>query len=54
VSGWNASFGVSYDFRQQFLQNQLVQVSYNGACCGIALEYRRLALGPVAPKTSSA
>jgi len=45
--GWNASFGVSYDVRQQFLQNQLVQVSYNGACCGIAFEYRRLGLGPV-------
>ncbi len=45
--GWNVSFGASYDFRQQFLQNQLVQVSYNGACCGIAFEYRRLALGPV-------
>jgi LPS-assembly protein len=24
-----------------------VQVSYNGSCCGIALEYRRLALRPV-------
>jgi len=45
--GWNAAFGVSYDIRQQFLQNQLVQVSYNGACCGIAFEYRRLALGTV-------
>ncbi len=45
--GWNASFGFSYDVKQQLLQNQLVQVSYNGSCCGIALEYRRLALGPV-------
>ncbi len=45
--GWNAAFGVSYDIRQQFMQNQLVQVSYNGACCGIAFEYRRLALGTV-------
>lgn len=45
--GWNASFGFSYDIRQQFMQNQLVQVSYNGSCCGIAFEYRRLALGPV-------
>jgi LPS-assembly protein len=45
--GWNASFGFSYDIHQQFLQSQLVQVSYNGSCCGIALEYRRLALGPV-------
>ncbi len=45
--GWNASFGFSYDLKQQILQNQLVQVSYNGSCCGIALEYRRLALGQV-------
>jgi LPS-assembly protein len=45
--GWNASFGFSYDVKQQFLQNQLMQVSYNGSCCGIALEYRRLALGTV-------
>jgi LPS-assembly protein len=45
--GWNTAFGFSYDIKQQFLQSQLVQVSYNGSCCGIALEYRRLALRPV-------
>ncbi len=45
--GWNTSFGFSYDIKQQFLQSQLVQVGYNGSCCGIAFEYRRLALGPV-------
>jgi LPS-assembly protein len=45
--GWNTAFGFSYDVKQQLLQNQLVQVSYNGSCCGIALEYRRLALGSV-------
>lgn len=45
--GWNTVLGFSYDIRQKFLQNQLVQVSYNGACCGIAFEYRRIALGPV-------
>ncbi len=45
--GWNAALGLSYDIRQEFLQNELVQVSYNGACCGIAFEYRRIALGPV-------
>jgi hypothetical protein len=45
--GWNASFGVSYDIKQQTLQSQLMQVSYNGSCCGIAFEYRRLALGQV-------
>ncbi len=46
-NGWNAAFGFSYDVRQQFLQNQLVQVSYNGSCCGLAFEYRRIALGAV-------
>jgi LPS-assembly protein len=45
--GFNAAFGFSYDVKQQILQNQLVQISYNGSCCGIALEYRRLALGSV-------
>jgi LPS-assembly protein len=45
--GWNVAGGFSYDIKQQFLQSQLVQVSYNGSCCGIALEYRRLALGSV-------
>jgi LPS-assembly protein len=45
--GWNVSFGFSYDLKQQLLQNQLMQVSYNGTCCGLAFEYRRLALGQV-------
>ncbi len=45
--GFNASFGFSYDIKQQQLQSQLMQVSYNGTCCGLALEYRRLALGQV-------
>jgi len=45
--GWNATFGFSYDVEQNVLPNQLMQVSYNGSCCGIALEYRRLSLGPI-------
>jgi LPS-assembly protein len=45
--GFNAAFGFSYDIKQQHLQNQLMQVSYNGSCCGLAFEYRRLALGQV-------
>ena len=45
--GFNVTTGVSYDITSSALQNQLVQVSYNGKCCGIALEYRRLALGQV-------
>lgn len=45
--GFNFTTGISYDFANQALQNQLVQVSYNGNCCGIAVEYRRIALGQV-------
>jgi LPS-assembly protein len=45
--GWDAAVGFSYDVKQQVMQNQLVQVGYNGSCCGIALEYRRLELGTI-------
>ena len=45
--GFNASAGFSYDFVAGTLQNQFVQVNYNGGCCGLALEYRRLELGTV-------
>ncbi|HKN75738.1 MAG TPA: LPS assembly protein LptD [Candidatus Acidoferrum sp.] len=45
--GFNFTTGISYDFTNQILQSQLVQVSYNGDCCGLALEYRRINLGQV-------
>lgn len=45
--GLNGSFAMSYDVRQRFFQNQVAQVSWNGSCCGIAFEFRRLALGSV-------
>jgi LPS-assembly protein len=45
--GWNTAVGFSYDISQQLFQNQVVQLSYNGSCCGIGFEYRRLALGNV-------
>ena len=45
--GLNFTGGVGYDFTNQTLQNQIVQASYNGSCCGLALEYRRLNLGNV-------
>ena len=47
AKGFNFTSGISYDFTNSALQNQLVQVSYNGNCCGLALEYRRIALGQV-------
>jgi LPS-assembly protein len=45
--GFNFTTGISYDLTNDSLQNQLVQISYNGSCCGLALEYRRIALGQV-------
>jgi len=45
--GFNFTTGISYDITNSALQNQLVQVSYNGKCCGIAVEYRRIELGQV-------
>jgi len=45
--GFNATAGISYDVTNSVLQNQIAQINYNGGCCGIALEYRRINLGPV-------
>ena len=45
--GINMIFGMSYDVREKFFQNQVAQISVNGSCCGIGFEFRRLALGPL-------
>ena len=45
--GVNAILGFSYDIRRNFLQNQTASASFNSSCCGLAFEYRRLALGAV-------
>jgi LPS-assembly protein len=45
--GWNAMFGASYDFVQGAFQNQIVEVAYNGSCCGIGFEYRRFSFGTI-------
>jgi LPS-assembly protein len=45
--GWSAEGGFGYDVKQDTLQNQFVEVSYNGNCCGISLGYRRLSLGVI-------
>jgi LPS-assembly protein len=45
--GFNFTGGVGYDFTNKTLQNQIVQASYNGGCCGLAVEYRRINLGQV-------
>jgi LPS-assembly protein len=45
--GLNLSAGVSYDILTDTLLNQFVQVSYNGGCCGISVEYGRFNLATV-------
>ena len=45
--GLNVSGGVSYDILNGTLQNEFVQVGYNGGCCGLSFEYRRINLGAV-------
>ena len=45
--GWSVGAGVGYDIEEHILQNQFVEISYNGSCCGISLEYRRLSLGEI-------
>jgi LPS-assembly protein len=45
--GFNFTTGISYDFQNNQLQSQIVQATYNGGCCGLSVEYRRLALGQI-------
>jgi hypothetical protein len=45
--GFNFLTGIGYDFTNKTLQNQIIQASYNGGCCGLAVEYRRINLGQV-------
>ena len=45
--GWNATFGVSYDFTQDVFQNQIAQINYNGNCCGFGFEYRKFSFGQI-------
>ena len=45
--GFNFTGGVSYDLQNSALQNQIMQVTYNGNCCGLSFEYRRIVLGQV-------
>jgi LPS-assembly protein len=45
--GFNFVTGIGYDYTNKTLQNQIVQASYNGGCCGLAVEYRRINLGQV-------
>ena len=44
--GFSGAINLGYDLNQQQLQYGGAQTSYNWNCCGVTLEYRRLALGP--------
>ncbi len=46
-AGFNATAGLSYDFTQQAFQNQILEASYNGSCCGFGFEYRRFSFGTI-------
>ena len=43
--GMNAAVTIAYDTIQHAFQYEAVQASYNGSCCGISFEYRRIYLG---------
>jgi LPS-assembly protein len=45
--GFNVSAGVSYDILTDTVLNQFVQVTYNGGCCGLSVEYGRFNLATV-------
>lgn len=45
--GLSAAANAGYDFTQNALQYGGIEASYNWDCCGLVVEYRRLALGSV-------
>jgi LPS-assembly protein len=45
--GFNATVGASYDISQSDFQNQIIELGYNGSCCGAAFEYRKFAFGQI-------
>jgi LPS-assembly protein len=45
--GWNTAVGFSYDLAEHAFQNQVAQITYNGSCCGLGFEYRRISVGTV-------
>lgn len=43
--GFNAAFGVDYDFTTSQLQHSVSQLTYNWDCCGVSLEYMQWNFG---------
>ncbi len=46
-TGLTAAASAGFDAQQSFFQSMSVEATYNWDCCGITMEYRRLALGPL-------
>jgi LPS-assembly protein len=46
-TGFTSAASAGFDAQQGFLQSMSVEATYNWDCCGITMEYRRLALGPL-------
>ena len=44
--GFSAGLNMGYDLNRNELQYGGLETGYNWDCCGLTLEYRRLALGP--------
>lgn len=45
--GISAATNIGFDVSNQYLQYAAIQSSYNWDCCGVSVEFRRLALGAV-------
>lgn len=45
--GISAATNIGFDVSNRFLQYAAIQSSYNWDCCGVSVEFRRLALGAV-------
>ncbi|HZR29155.1 MAG TPA: LPS assembly protein LptD [Terriglobales bacterium] len=46
-TGFTSAASAGFDAQQGFVQSMSVETTYNWDCCGITMEYRRLALGPL-------
>jgi LPS-assembly protein len=45
--GFGSTASIGFDANRGFLQYGSLQTRYNWDCCGVTVEYRRFALGPV-------
>jgi len=45
--GLTGAISTAFDAEAGFAQSMTVEATYNWDCCGITMEYRRFALGPL-------